>query len=270
MGNITIVTAFFDIGRGNWTPEKGLPHYLQRSNDTYFERFAHTASLDNELVVFTSEEFVEKVMSYRIGKESKTKVISIDYKNNYNEARLAIATVQTDEKYHQMIFPHQRKTPEYWSADYVLVNALKSHFVNQAISEGFVSNELVAWIDFGYCRDAEMLGGHTEWSYDFDPTKIHFFQQKEWDPNNTIQNVIANNDVHMLGAKIVAGKKMWLPLEQLISHSITELIKNNMVDDDQTLMLMSYLLKPELFEIHKIVPDDSWIKHNSIFKEYNV
>jgi hypothetical protein len=31
MNEITIVTAFFDIGRGNWTPDKGLPHYLQRT-----------------------------------------------------------------------------------------------------------------------------------------------------------------------------------------------------------------------------------------------
>ena len=74
----------------------------------------------------------------------------------------------------------------------------------------------------------------------------------------------------ILGAKIVAGVEMWHTLEKLINHSINELMKNNLIDDDQTVMLMSYLLKPELFEIHKIVPDHSWIDHNSIFKEYNV
>jgi len=26
MNEISIVTAFFDIGRGDWTPDKGLPH----------------------------------------------------------------------------------------------------------------------------------------------------------------------------------------------------------------------------------------------------
>ena len=51
MGNITIVTAFFDIGRGSWTPDKGLPHYLQRSNETYLERFGHMATLDNEMEI---------------------------------------------------------------------------------------------------------------------------------------------------------------------------------------------------------------------------
>ena len=46
MNNISIVTAFFDIGRGNWTPEKGLPDYLYRTTDTYFERFGYLAQLD--------------------------------------------------------------------------------------------------------------------------------------------------------------------------------------------------------------------------------
>ena len=39
MNDITIVTAFFDIGRGEWTPDKGLPHYLHRTNQTYLQRF---------------------------------------------------------------------------------------------------------------------------------------------------------------------------------------------------------------------------------------
>ena len=51
MNEISIVTAFFDIGRGDWTPDKGLPHYLQRTTDTYFDRFANMANLDNTLVV---------------------------------------------------------------------------------------------------------------------------------------------------------------------------------------------------------------------------
>jgi len=29
MNEITIVTAFFDIGRGDWTPDKGLPTIIR-------------------------------------------------------------------------------------------------------------------------------------------------------------------------------------------------------------------------------------------------
>jgi hypothetical protein len=59
MNDITIVTAFFDIGRCELTPDKGLPHYLQRTNDTYFERFAEIAKLENDMIVYTSAEFEE-------------------------------------------------------------------------------------------------------------------------------------------------------------------------------------------------------------------
>ena len=270
MGNITIVTAFFDIGRGSWTPDKGLPHYLQRSNETYLERFGHMATLDNEMVIFTTKDLVDKITPYRIGKEDKTKIITIDFEDMFKEERLKIAEIQSNEEFRSKINPNQIKNPEYWSANYVLVNFLKSHFVNHAIESGSTTNELVAWIDFGYCRTLDMLGGHTEWNYDFTKDKIHFWQHKEFDASKTIVDVIANNDVHILGAKIVAGREMWHTLEKLINHSINELMKNNLIDDDQTVMLMSYLLKPELFEIHKIVPDHSWIDHNSIFKEYNV
>ncbi|EER47878.1 hypothetical protein AM305_05579 [Actinobacillus minor NM305] len=43
---ITIVTAFFDIGRGNISTEAGYPSYLIRSNNTYFSYFVHLAKLE--------------------------------------------------------------------------------------------------------------------------------------------------------------------------------------------------------------------------------
>ena len=41
--DVSIVTFFFDTGRGDWTPDKGFPHYLHRTVDTYFERFGYMA-----------------------------------------------------------------------------------------------------------------------------------------------------------------------------------------------------------------------------------
>ena len=59
MNDISIVTAFFDIGRGDWTPDKGLPHYLQRTTKTYLERFGYLAKLKNKMVIYTSEDLVD-------------------------------------------------------------------------------------------------------------------------------------------------------------------------------------------------------------------
>ena len=58
---------------------------------------------------------------------------------------------------------------------------------------------------------------------------------------------------------------MWPKLEAMVYHSVNELIKNNLIDDDQTLLLMSYLMKPELFELHLVSNTDWFI----VFKEFS-
>lgn len=265
MSDISIVTAFFDIGRGEWTPEKGLPHYLQRSNDTYLERFSHLASLDNEMVIFTSPEFETKIQILRVNKP--TKIIAIDFNQLVNsQLKSMIESVQQDPGFIEKINPTQIKNPEYWNADYVIVNLMKSFFVNQAISLGEITNELVAWLDFGYCRNKDTLNGVTNWNYNFNKEKIHFFNLKNYVEGSFIQDIIANNDVHITGPCIVASQKNWGVLDNLVKYSIEHLLLNNLIDDDQTILLMSYLLKPELFELHKVSEQDWFVA----FKEYAI
>ena len=260
---ITIVTAFFDIGRSNWTADKGLPHYLHRPTDTYFERFAHLATLENPMVVFTSKDLMPKVQQLRGNRT--THIIPFDYFGNCKDLRHKIHSTQMNMDFQTKINPSQVMNPEYWSADYVLVNALKSSFICHAIRMGYVDTELTAWIDFGYCRTKEDLAGITKWDYDFDPKKIHLFNIKDYLPGTYISDIISNNDVYITGGAIIAGKDGWNKLEMLVNHNINELLKNNLIDDDQTLLLMSYLSAPEEFELHKVSPDD-WL---FIFKRFS-
>jgi protein YibB len=264
MNEISIVTAFFDIGRGDWTPSKGLPHYLQRTTNTYFDRFANMANLDNTIVVYTSEDLADKVWEIRKDKIDKTVVITIDFEKEFDDIRQEIRKVQNNPDYLAKINPNQVKNPEYWSADYVLVNFLKSHFVNHAIGAGFIETDLIAWLDFGYCRETSTLNGVTRWQYPFDKDKIHFFNIKEFS-GTPLTDIIANNDVHITGPMIVASQKMWPELERLVDNSLKTLIQSNLVDDDQTLLLMSTLEEPEKFELHPISPNDWFIA----FRNYN-
>jgi protein YibB len=269
MGNISIVTAFFDIGRETWTQDKGLPHYLYRPLQTYFDRFANMAQLDNEMTIFTTPDLVDKVWEYRKGKEDKTTVSAVDYASEFKDLRLAIAAVQTNPEYQKRINPNQVRNPEYWSADYVLVNTLKAHFVNRAITNGFATKELVSWVDFGYCRNVEEFIKGTEWNYDFDPSKMTLFRLKEFDPTKTILDLIVNNDVHMTGGAIVGGKTIWPTFDALVQHAFNELYKNDLIDDDQTLLLMASLMKPEIFKIYDVTHGEDWLRHNSVFNKYN-
>lgn len=67
MDKITIVTAFFPIGRNEW---KGF----QRTDSDYFNYFADWAKLRNDMVIYVgSKEEAEKVIKIRGGQDLEIK-----------------------------------------------------------------------------------------------------------------------------------------------------------------------------------------------------
>jgi protein YibB len=268
MNNISIVTAFFDIGRGNWTPDKGLPHYLHRTTDTYLERFSHLAELENDITIFTSKELEGRVKSICNKRLGRTEVITIDINFTFSEMRKKIVKIQQDRNFQSRINPQQSRNPEYWNPDYVLVTNLKAHFTNVAIEIGCTQNDLVAWIDFGYCRSAKNIPASKTWNYDFDPSKIHLFNYKSYD-NKPIEHAVCNNDVYILGAKVVAHKTMWPKMSNLMGNSFNDLYNKGLVDDDQGLWLQSYIKEPELFELHRIPDHQFGYDPFVLFNEFN-
>ncbi len=63
--SITIVTAFFDIGRGSWTSDKGFSPHLERTSDSYIEYFKNLSELDNDMIIFTSNDLKPKLKNKR-------------------------------------------------------------------------------------------------------------------------------------------------------------------------------------------------------------
>lgn len=264
--NISIVTAFYDIGRGNWSPQHGFPSYLQRTTETYIERFSYLAQLQNDIVVFALDETINKLQKYN--DKHNIKFVSLDLLTKFQDLRNRIHRVQLDTNYQQKISENQRLNPEYWNPDYVLVNFMKSYFVNYAISNSLSKNELVAWVDFGYCRSSDKIPISKSWSYDFDPLKIHLFNYKDYD-NLPLDTIIANNIVYILGAQIVGGKSVWPKFEQTMKQQMKRLFDNNLVDDDQTLLLLSSLAEPELIQLHRIPDHQRGYDPFVLFSQFN-
>lgn len=270
MSDITIVTAFFDIGRGSLPREKYgriLPHYEHRTVDQYFQYFNNLAKIKNELIVYTTANFANTVMAIRdqYGLKDKTKIVVCNsyLPDNFKEAKAKIEEIMQSEKYIEKILNPQ--LIEYWHSDYVLVNIFKSLYVMDAITKGIVSNDLVAWIDFGYCRNQHTIPPSNKWEYDFDVNKIHMFYIREPEPDRPIDSIIYTGDVYIQGCHIVAGKEMWRDLRGLVFHNLNVLLNYNLIDDDQTLLLMAYLTNPQLFELRCVDNSDWFI----IFKQYN-
>ena len=79
--DITIVTAFFDIGRGEIKKEESKN--LKRSPEIYFSYFNFLAELDNDMIIFTEEKYKEKIQKMR--KNKKTKIITFDLNKKFSK-----------------------------------------------------------------------------------------------------------------------------------------------------------------------------------------
>lgn len=273
MSKISIVTAFYDIGRGDWTTsvEKNggpLPHYLERSVDKYIDHFSRMCELENEIIVYTSPDLAPRLQAV----SPKVKVVAYDYFNIHQELRDKIEAIQTDPKFAKRINPYQVRNPEYWSKDYVGVTSLKAFFVYDAFERGLISNEWASWVDFGYCRDDEHIPTSKKWDYDFTPGLIHYFNYREPSRNLPMENVqlaVLNNIVYIIGGVFVAQKEQWLTLKRGMRKSLEILMDNNLVDDDQGLLLMSYFLNPDMYELHKMDPNAPLEEVRSILRKFN-
>jgi protein YibB len=268
--DISVITAFYDIGRGNLPKVKHgreLPFYQHRSVDTYFDFFEKLAKLQNEMVIYTTPDFEDRISTIRKnhGLEELTKVVTTEsyLPEGFELTKAMVQKVMDDPSYYGKVVNPQ--LIEYWHADYVLVNIFKSWYAVDAIKRGLIHNDLTAWIDFGYVRNDMVIPPKNKWSYNFDREKIHFFNQHPIDKYRSIDSIIYTGDVYIQGCHIVAGTEKWKLLKQLVLKNVELLLENNLIDDDQTLLLMSYLSSPQDFELHDANPND-WFR---IFRVYN-
>lgn len=273
MSKISIVTAFYDIGRGDWstnTQKNGgpLPHYLQRSVDKYIDHFTRMCEIDTEIIVYTSPDIAPRLAAI----SPNVKVVEYDYFNIHKELRDKIESIQTSPEFVKKINPYQVRNPEYWSKDYVGVTSLKAFYVSDAFERGLITNEFAAWVDFGYCRDDEHIPTNKTWEYDFTPGLMHYFNYRDPELRQARQQVsmaVQNNIVFIIGGVFVAQKEQWQVLAIDMKEALEHLISIGLVDDDQGLLLMAYFKNPEMYELHKMPLDAPIEDVRSILRKFN-
>ncbi|OOF35811.1 WlaTC/HtrL family glycosyltransferase [Rodentibacter heidelbergensis] len=267
---IIIVTAFFDIGRGNIPKDKGYPEYLSRTTDTYFEYFSNLATLENEMVIFTSPDLKERINKIR--KDKPTKVITLDIDKKFKHILNKIKAIQELDEFKNKVSPKQIKNIEYWSNYYTLVTNLKTFFVNLAIKNTLDSVEITqpqfAWVDFGYVRNMKTLDNISSWSYEFEKDKINFFSIQDIYKIRTIEDVyhaIFYNEPYIIGGCIIGNINAWKKFNRLVFNCQKNFIKNNIIDDDQGIFLMSYFNDKTFFKINEL-GKNNWF---GLFKKFS-
>lgn len=259
---VTIVTAFMDIGRSEWEGVKNntaIPNYIKRDTDTYFERFERLAKLKNPIVVFAHSKDFERLKQIR----NDLYLVAIDTVfEDHSHLMKNIEAIQNNKTF--IDFVYKPSSPEYWSAEYVAINLMKSFFVNYAVEQKLTEGETYAWIDFGYVRDDTFCPPGLEWKFNTEG-KINLFAIEPVNMSRPIFDIVRTGDVYIQGCHIVAPKKDWAVLKELVVTNLTKLFGAGLIDDDQTLLLMAYRTMPEKFILNKINPSDWFV----IFKDFN-
>lgn len=140
---LTLVTAYFDIGRGSFAKYK-------RNNNKYIDYFKFWARIKNKLVVYTSPEFADSILeirkSFDLGDKTIIKVID-DFRQIDSDLYARIK--RTMNNTFSLNFHKETDHLEAYNPDYNYITSIKYHFVADAVENNYAEG-MIAWIDFGF------------------------------------------------------------------------------------------------------------------------
>lgn len=254
--DLTVVTGYFDIGRGGWRGRvKGheIPPWIARTNQDYLAHFRLLARLRNEMIVFTEPRFAGEVLAARkdSGLEASTVVITLDRPFERDPILAATrARIDAAMRNRMLDFVELPNKPEAFSADYVLVTALKPVLTTAALDLGLVTRRQLAWLDFSYCREPQSFNPDFPWRYDCGD-RLHVFTIETPD-GRTASEMVRTAYCPFHGAQVFGPRALWPRLRGLFEATLTELLAADLADDDQGLLLMAWRAEPHLFAVHAV------------------
>ena len=260
MNEITIVTAFYDIGRGNW-------NQFNRKSSYYFECFERLCQLKNKIIVFSEIKF--KSQFDKIISEIKPDLVVI-YEDIFDRNKELISKIKKTQQMMQSEggLTHGYNCPEHWCPEYVLLTTLKTYFCCTAIDKIPEVDNIVSWIDFGYVRKEKYLPVSRIWKYDFG-NKIYLWSIRNIPQKINILDIIKNNIVHIMAGHIVASKEKWFYLKKSMDDQLKNLLSNSLVDDEQTLLLLSYMANKKEYVLYREIIDYDNLDWFYVFHYYN-
>ena len=245
MEEITLITAFFDIGRKDY-------ELYPRTNQQYFDYFKAWARIRNKLVVYTSKENVEEIKKIRaeFGLLDKTIIIQIDDVYNIEPELLKkMENISNSEDFKNIRFVKNAVENNY-QYDYIML--LKYYFVYDAVKKGRAKG-MVAWIDFGFNHGNDCYIKPEEfdflWKTKLAKDKVHLFSLEKIDNRPIFRQVMLFN-VNIMGPIIVLPDYLCEEFWNLVKQAMESLIDVGFIDDDQVLLDMAYRKNKKIFEIH--------------------
>jgi protein YibB len=244
--NTTLVTALYDIGRGNWTPP------FNRSHEKYFTYFSNILSLDSYIVIFIDKKDNDRILEIRKQHDpllKKTHIINYSFEELEAYIRFfdKAKKVMCADFFKSNI--EGKDTPEALFPEYNIINFNKVSFVSEAIHKNVFNTEYFMWIDAGFHHDGypkRCLGLNYPSS-----SKIEQYVK------NTVNFLLLEDNINLrsyfdarvpiAGSMFVGNKQALLELKELCFNVIDEFLINGAINDDQTIYAYAYQKNKNLF-----------------------
>ena len=249
-----------DIGRSNWK-------LFQRSNEVYLDYAERLLRLNLPLVIFVENKFVDFVNNRRKGKERITRVVETSLKDfEYHAMYNQVKQAQQDLQEKRWKNDNFRNHPEMSCPEYVILMASKISALMKTIRINPFCSDYFYWLDFGCCRDDQMLPKSDCWAphnlmNDLKLQNKVIFMANDPMPQPLLYGMKSLDEV-ILNMRIVYIRGLFFggPAEPLFKFSelfhrtFVKLLARNFTDDDQTIMAACYLEQTE--NIMHLFPSD--------------
>lgn len=243
----TIITAFFNIKRDNWTG-------FSRTERQYFEYFKVWAKLKNKIVIYVeTEELRDSIIDFRSKLDLDDRTIVNVVKNCVEiDPELYRSICEVTNNPIQQMYRLKNNNPESWNPDYNYIVLIKPWCICDAINRGQASG-MIAWVDFGYNHGGHPVDPKSDFSYTWKfnfPDKVNVFSLQALD-NRPIFDIIFSMDTYIVGGTIIAPDFLWNQYWNLMRKSALELAACGLADDEQNVILMALRKCPHIFEVHR-------------------
>lgn len=245
--DITIVSAFFDINRGQWGD-------FSRSAEMYTKHFSFWAGIKNPLIIYTMPSMAKYVYEIRRSKglADLTTVVELTdieclapnilegFRKTMGMTDFAAMRIKPDN-------------PESVNPIYNYLMFLKSYFLYDAVQNQKVETPLLAWMDYGFNKSGEYYPCEDEltfeWKTNYDLHKLHFFSLRPI-PEVPIHQMICKMSTYIQGTLFLVptGQAKWF--YEKICEMTQALFKCGLADDDQVLYVMLSREHPDICEVH--------------------
>jgi len=284
--DITLVTAFFDIGRDKWpNPD------FKRTTEFYINSFLVYLDYPYKMICYIDEKHIDQVLSMYSKSPYQNKHF-IPINREWLDANIhAWSNIEKDQailenpqfkqflsKRLDIMYPNgipetcvrDFLCPENIYPEYNVINHSKIDFIMHAISSGLITTYFTGWSDFGYFStyhsDGSPLPNGAINTANLDRNQITIcLRRKIVDEDKDMMFTLLTAYELFIGAFYAGPTHIMEYFQSLYHHCVDEMYECSVSDDDQHVYIRCHMKSPLLFDLRIFGGD--WPKALTVFSE---